>query len=193
MERSMGALFLPVPPPAVPLTALPRPTILDRKDRAEKGASMDSTLEIDWEVAAFEALSTEKLYAILQARAEVFVVEQKCVYLDVDGLDRTCFHIIGWDKPDRLAAYLRLIPPGPASEMPALGRILTTAPYRGHGLGERLVATGIDQAKRKYPGRAIKISAQLYLEKFYRNFGFEKISEPYDEDGIRHLDMLLRA
>jgi ElaA protein len=166
---------------------------LRSKGSVEKGTSMDSTLEIAWEVAAFHALSTEKLYAILKARAEVFVVEQSCAYLDVDGLDRTSFHIIGWDKPDRVAAYLRLIPPGEAHDRPALGRILTTAPYRGRGLGERLVATGIDEAERRYPGRAIKISAQLYLEKFYRSFGFVKTSEPYDEDGIPHIDMLLPA
>jgi ElaA protein len=154
---------------------------------------MDRMLEIDWEVAAFHSLGTEKLYAILKARAEVFVVEQKCAYLDVDGLDPTSFHVIGWDKPDRVAAYLRLIPPGGKSEMPALGRILTTVPYRGKRLGEQLVAMGIDEAKRRYPGRAIKISAQLYLEKFYRNFGFIKTSEPYDEDGIPHIDMLRPA
>ncbi len=152
---------------------------------------MNGNVDIDWEVAEFRALTTEKIYEILKSRSEVFVVEQKCVYQDIDGSDRNSLHVIGWGKPNIVAAYLRLIPPGEAQGKPALGRILTTAPYRGMGLGQKLVEIGITQAKQKYPGRAIKISAQLYLEKFYRNFGFVKTSEPYEEDGIPHIDMLL--
>jgi ElaA protein len=152
---------------------------------------VSENVEIDWEIAPFHSLTTEKIYEILKARAEVFVVEQKCVYLDIDGLDPKSCHIVGWGKPDTVAAYLRLIPPGDARAEPALGRILTTAPYRGMGLGQKLVDIGITEAKRRYPGRAVKISAQLYLEKFYRDFGFVKTSEPYDEDGIPHIDMLL--
>jgi ElaA protein len=159
--------------------------------RRSKGGSMRGNIDVEWEIAEFPSLTVAKIYEILKSRSEVFVVEQKCVYLDIDGLDRKSLHVVGWGAPSILAAYLRLIPPGEIYEEPALGRILTTARYRGTGLGRKLMEVGIRQAKHRYPGQAIKISAQLYLEKFYRSLGFIKTSEPYDEDGIAHIDMLL--
>ncbi len=153
---------------------------------------MNKNINVEWEIAEFNLLTATKIYEILKARSEVFVVEQKCAYLDVDGLDQKSFHIIGWAKPNTVAAYLRLIPPGDVYAEPAFGRILTTAPYRGKGLGKKLLEVGIKYAYQKYPNCSIKMSAQLYLEKFYQNYGFVKTSEPYDEDGIPHIDMLLQ-
>lgn len=146
-----------------------------------------------WQWASFDALSKEDLYAALARRQEVFVVEQACAYQDIDGHDRQAFHLLGWqgDAAQRhLAAYLRCLFPGIKYPEISLGRVLCAPSVRGAGVGRELLVQGILHAERQFPGLPIRISAQLYLESFYRNAGFGRISEPYDEDGIPHVDML---
>jgi ElaA protein len=94
------------------------------------------------------------------------------------------------DGKRELAAYLRCLAPGAKYEEMSLGRVLTTMAARGSGAGRELLARGIEYAERQHPGHRIRIGAQQYLEKFYQGFGFATISEPYDEDGIKHIDML---
>ncbi|MES2297432.1 MAG: GNAT family N-acetyltransferase [Pseudomonadota bacterium] len=147
----------------------------------------------EWHWHTFDELSNSDLHAALAARQDVFIVEQNCVFADIDGLDPGARHLLGWQSIDgrrQLAAYLRLLAPGAKYAEMSLGRILTTAPARGSGIGRELVAQGIAYAERLYPGQPCRIGAQQRLERFYAGFGFQTVSEPYDEDGILHVDML---
>ena len=144
---------------------------------------------LDWRVQPFEQLDVVALYAILQLRSEVFVVEQQCVYLDVDGKDLRCHHLTGWDG-DTLAAYARLVPAGLSFDEASIGRVLTSPRYRGSGAGRTLLARSIEACHRVFGPQPIRIGAQRYLQRFYESFGFVACSEVYVEDGIPHVDML---
>lgn len=122
----------------------------------------------------------------------MFVVEQRCAYLDADGLDPRCRHGLGVARGE-LVACARLVPPGAAYDEPSIGRVVTAPEVRGRGLGRALMREAIAAARRAYPGRDVRIGAQRYLEAFYRSLGFVPSGAPYDEDGIPHLPMLLRA
>lgn len=148
---------------------------------------------IDWHCVHYEALSKPQLMEILALRQQVFVVEQNCAYADIDGLDETALHVSGRRAAAAtpLIAYARIHAPGDRYEEVSIGRVLTHVDRRGEGLGRRVMQRAIDIAKQKWPGQPIKIGAQVHLQKFYAELGFEPISEPYDEDGIPHLDMRL--
>jgi ElaA protein len=148
---------------------------------------------IEWQWRGFAELTTTELYEVLAQRQQVFVLEQQCFYNDFDGLDQQAHHLLGWRSIDgrrELAAYLRCLAPGAKYAEMSLGRVLTTRAARGSGAGRELLARGIECAERQHPGHRIRIGAQAYLERFYQSFGFKTISEPYDEDGIMHVDML---
>ncbi len=137
-----------------------------------------------WHDRTFAELTTNELYAITQLRERVFVVEQNCVYLDADGLDLLSRHV--WaDEAGALRAYLRIVPAGARYTEPSIGRVIIAPEARGTGLGKDLMKRGI-AAAGEVP---IRISAQAHLEKFYTDLGFVPASEPYDEDGIMHLEM----
>jgi ElaA protein len=147
----------------------------------------------EWQYCSFSELSNEALYAVLAARQNVFILEQQCFYADFDGLDLQAHHVLAWvdiDGQRQLGAYLRVLAPGVKYTEMSLGRVLTTKAARGGGIGRELLAQGIACAERLHPGHRIRIGAQRYLERFYQGFGFKTITEPYDEDGIMHVDML---
>jgi ElaA protein len=146
-----------------------------------------------WHSAAFDALTASELYAVLALRQDVFILEQQCLYNDVDGLDPAAHHLLGWSADGRLAAYLRCLAPGVKYAEASLGRVVSAPHARGTGAGRALVARGIDLATGLYPGHGIRIGAQAYLEAFYASFGFATVSAPYVEDGIAHVDMLRPA
>jgi ElaA protein len=151
---------------------------------------------IAWRFARFDQLGAREVHDILQARSAVFVVEQNCVFQDVDGADPPSWHLLG--RPPRvgegefgpLLAYCRLVPPGVKYAEASIGRVLTTPAGRRKGLGRLLMAEAVRRAHELWPGQALRIGAQMYLERFYGEFGFGKCSEPYDEDGIMHIEML---
>ncbi|TMH37044.1 MAG: GNAT family N-acetyltransferase [Betaproteobacteria bacterium] len=146
---------------------------------------------VDWQWRRFSELTADELYALLAARSKVFVIEQNCSFLDADGYDMHAWHLMGWaDEPQVLAAYLRLLEPGCKFAEPSIGRVLTTAAFRNCGLGREAMHRALRQASLRYPGRPVRISAQARLERFYCGMGFRAVSEPYQEDGIVHLDML---
>ena len=148
---------------------------------------------IDWQFSPFHDLSPADLYELLAQRQQVFILEQTCLYPDIDGLDPVAHHLLGWRMVDgkrQLAAYLRVLGPGVKYDEMSLGRVITTQAARGTGAGRALLAEGIARAEALYPGHRIRIGAQQYLEQFYSSFGFETVSAPYDEDGIMHIDML---
>lgn len=147
----------------------------------------------EWQWSAFADLSAFDLYQVLQKRQDVFILEQKCLYPDMDSLDQDAHHLLGWrviNGKRELAAYVRVLAPGAKYDEMSLGRVLTAPLARGSGIGRELLAQGIAHAERQHPGHRIRIGAQRYLEKFYAGFGFVTFSQPYDEDGIIHVDML---
>jgi ElaA protein len=147
----------------------------------------------EWQWAAFDALGNGDLYDLLAARQQVFVLEQRCFYADIDGVDRVAHHLLGWQVRDgkrHLVAYLRCVPPGVKYAEASLGRVLTSKAARGTGIGKQLLEEGVCRAEALHPGSGIRISAQLYLQRFYEGFGFRATSDVYDEDGIPHIEML---
>ncbi|MBE9583489.1 GNAT family N-acetyltransferase [Mucilaginibacter sp. JRF] len=137
----------------------------------------------------FTELTTTELYNILKLRSEVFVVEQNCPYLDPDDKDQQCYHLMLY-VDNQLAAYARLLPAGVSYNEVSIGRVVTSPQFRGQGLGEKLMTTTINACYEKFGRSPIRIGAQLYLLKFYRSLSFEEVGEPYDEDGIPHIEMV---
>lgn len=151
-----------------------------------------STSGVTWRWCAFEALSVHELQNIYMARQQVFSIEQQCIYLDADGCDESSHHLAAWAAGERMPlAYARVVAPGVKYAEPSIGRVITTAAARGTGLGRELVRRAVAHTGETYPGQGIRISAQARLERFYGGFGFEGVGEPYMEDGIPHLEMLI--
>jgi ElaA protein len=144
---------------------------------------------ISWTLKPFSALSPDELYNILRLRSEVFVVEQNCVFQDMDNKDQQSWHLMGWEN-EVLVAYTRLVPPGIAYPQPSIGRVITSKLVRKNGTGKLLMLKSIEELVHLFGESPIRIGAQLYLKKFYSSFGFEQSSEVYDEDGIEHIEMI---
>lgn len=136
----------------------------------------------------FDSLTVKELYAILKLRSEIFVVEQKCVFLDMDDKDLKCQHLMLYQHKE-LMAYARIVPAGLSFAEPSIGRIVTSHAARGKGFGKQLVALAIENCQRLYGKKPIKIGAQLYLKSFYESFGFIVKGDEYLEDDIPHVDM----
>ncbi len=149
-------------------------------------------MNLRWVLKKFEELSLGELYAILQLRIEVFVVEQNCPFQDIDNKDQSCFHFMGWNN-DVLYAYTRIVPPGISFKLPAIGRVVTSPKARGGGLGRILMEKSIEETKKLYGETDIKIGAQVYLQKFYTSLGFVQSGDIYLEDGIEHIEMIRAA
>lgn len=147
---------------------------------------------ITWEHLTFKQLSTEQLYEILKLRSDVFVVEQNCVYPDLDDKDRHAdsYHLMGY-ADGKLAAYLRLLPAGVSYPSISMGRIVISSEARQFGYGHKLLEQGLSLAQQLWPDQDIEIGAQEYLIDFYQRHGFVATSDVYIEDGIPHLDMKL--
>lgn len=139
----------------------------------------------------FNELSPSELYEILRLRAEIFVVEQNCVYNDLDDLDQSAIHQFLIEN-NTIIAYARILPPGTRFPDFSIGRVVVKKSARMRGLGIELMKTAIDFLRNKYKPSKIKISAQKYLRKFYEDLGFEVLTEEYLEDGIPHFGMMYK-
>lgn len=137
----------------------------------------------------FNELSLKELYSILQLRSEVFVVEQDCVYQDIDGKDDFALHILGM-KGDKLVAYTRCFKPGDYFEAAAIGRVIVKEGYRKLSYGHEILRASIREIEERYNTTTIKLSAQQYLTAFYESHGFIQTGEGYLEDGIPHIAMI---
>jgi ElaA protein len=144
---------------------------------------------ITWIVKKFDELSLHELYALLRLRSEVFVVEQNCVFQDMDNKDQSCYHLMGWEN-NLLIACTRLIPPGISYEFSSIGRVVTSTSARGSGIGKLLMEKSIEEVETLFGKTPIKIGAQLYLREFYTSFGFRQTGDIYVEDGIDHIEMI---
>jgi ElaA protein len=161
----------------------------ERDTPGTKGAPSDPF----WQWARFSELRPNELYAALSLRESVFVVEQQCAYQDADGRDPQAWHLLGWlddDGARSLVAYARIFEPGVRYTEGSIGRVVTAPAVRGTGLGKVLMVEALRRLEGLAPGRTVKIAAQRRLEKFYLDLGFRTVSEPYEEDGIMHVDML---
>ncbi|MGB0891706.1 MAG: GNAT family N-acetyltransferase [Flavobacteriaceae bacterium] len=139
-------------------------------------------------IKPFTQLTTIELYQILQLRSEVFVVEQDCVYQDIDFKDQKSLHVFGF-KNDKIVAYTRIFKPGDYFKNASIGRVVVIASERKFGFGHELMKASIIEIKNHFKVDKITISAQVYLQKFYESHGFIKVGEDYLEDGIPHIRM----
>ena len=147
---------------------------------------------ITWQWTRFEGLSLQALYEVLALRQKVFVLEQG-PYLDADGLDQQSWHLLGRDESNELLLYLRVVDPGLKYDEPSIGRVVIDKSLRGTGLGRVMMAEAVRRCDEAWPGRANRISAQAHLARFYGEFGFAPVGEPYLEDTIPHQEMLRQA
>jgi|SRR4051812_11408722 len=148
---------------------------------------------INWEIKSFEGLTNKELYNVLRLRSEVFVVEQNCPYLDLDGKDIYALHLMGTNEKNKLIAYARLLPADIAFKEVSIGRVVTAQSARRTGAGIELMENALQIIEEKHDKVSIRIGAQLYLKKFYERFGFIQDSEMYLEDDIEHIEMLRKV
>ncbi|WP_418497784.1 GNAT family N-acetyltransferase [Flagellimonas sp.] len=143
-------------------------------------------------VNTFDGLTNTELYQILRLRSEVFVVEQDCVYQDMDNKDQKALHVLG-SKEGQIVAYTRIFKPGDYFENASIGRVVVAKDQRQYGYGKRIMEASLSTIEERFPDTAIEISAQSYLIKFYTELGFERLGDEYLEDGIPHVRMLKKG
>ena len=148
--------------------------------------------QITWRFVPFDALTGRELYEVLQLRSAVFVVEQACVFQDMDGADVQAMHLLG-TVSGQLAAYARCFAAGVKFAEASIGRVVTHGSQRGSGAGHALMRQAITSVTQQWGTQPIRIGAQARLEQFYRQHGFVKTGEPYSEDDIPHIEMLRSA
>jgi ElaA protein len=146
---------------------------------------------VNFFIKEFKELTTSELYEILQLRSEVFVVEQDCVYQDLDFKDQKALHVIGI-KEGEIIAYTRLFNSGQYFDTPSIGRVVVKDTERKYGYGHNLIKASIQAIFDNYNESKITISAQTYLNKFYESHGFKKVGEEYLEDGIPHIKLVIK-
>ncbi|WP_033541016.1 GNAT family N-acetyltransferase [Planococcus sp. CAU13] len=145
-----------------------------------------------WELCKFDELTAAELYELLKLRVDVFVVEQNCPYPELDGLDQDSVHL-AFRENGEVLAYARLVPAGIKYDVPSIGRVIVRQEARGRGLARELMRRCLDFIFTEWQPEAVQLQGQVYLKEFYQSFGFEPVSEEYDEDGIPHLDMKLEG
>ena len=143
---------------------------------------------LTFKIKRFNELSTEELYKLLQLRSEVFVVEQNCVYQDIDGKDTKALHVLGFYE-NEIVAYTRLFDKGYYFNEASIGRVVVSQKVRAKNFGHDLMKVSIEAIEKEFKTSNITISAQEYLKKFYETHNFEQTSEMYLEDDIPHIEM----
>lgn len=150
---------------------------------------MTTESAVRWTLTEWRALTADALYDALALRQRVFVIEQRCIYLDCDGRDRSASHLFGRRPTGELVAYARLFSPGVVYPEASIGRVVTDPRSRGEGLGRALMNEAIARLHAAHGPLPIRIGAQRYLERFYEELGFVIAGEPYIEDEIPHVEM----
>ena len=151
---------------------------------------MNTNTNLRWVTKTFAELTVDELYDVLRLRSEVFVVEQKCIFLDIDNNDRKAFHTIGFIG-DEVVATTRLFEKDIMYDgYQSIGRVVSASKHRGLGIGKALMQYSISECERLFGKGPIKIGAQLYLKKFYSEQGFEQSGDVYLEDDIDHIPMI---
>ncbi|MCL6266625.1 GNAT family N-acetyltransferase [Flagellimonas myxillae] len=140
-------------------------------------------------IKTFDQLNTIELYQLLELRSAVFVVEQDCVYQDVDGKDQKAIHVLGINE-GKVVAYTRMFGPGDYFDNPSIGRVVVAEDQRQFGFGKVIMEASIQDLEARFPGQPLELSAQTYLLKFYNGLGFKETGKGYLEDGIPHIRMI---
>ena len=143
---------------------------------------------VNWTIKTFDELTLDELYNILRLRNEVFIVEQNCVYEDLDGKDHSAWHLMAIED-NKLVAYTRILPPGVSYKDPVIGRVVTSSSKRRSGLGRELMKRSIEACEKLFGKISITLSAQVYLKRFYESLDFIVAGEEYFDDGIPHIKM----
>lgn len=159
---------------------------MDGQNMPKPSSSVD---QLSWSFQTFSELNVQQLYDLLHVRCQVFIAEQ-VAFQDLDYKDQSAWHLLGRDAAGVLQAYVRVLPPGLAYEEPSIGRVAVMQAMRGTGVGWELMRHAMAETDRLWPGAAIRIGAQAYLQKFYEGCGFDPVSDLYLEDDIPHLTML---
>ncbi|NHI73133.1 GNAT family N-acetyltransferase [Lactococcus garvieae] len=146
---------------------------------------------MEWKIKNFEELTRSELYKILQVRSEVFVVEQECAYQDVDGKDQKSLHLWLEDSEGAIQSYCRILPAGLSYPEASIGRVLVKESQRGKGTARNMMQQALEFLAQAWREPVVRIEAQYYLREFYASFGFKEDSEPFLEDGIKHVEMIL--
>ncbi len=139
---------------------------------------------------SFDALTVRELHDLLRLRAEVFVVEQRCIFIDIDGRDPDALHLLVRSESAALLGTLRLFPPDLGAGQVRIGRVAAKSSARGNGLGRAMMVEGLAETERRFGPVPVGIEAQSHLEGFYRSLGFARASDDYEEDGILHCAMV---
>lgn len=150
-------------------------------------------MKYQWTLKPFDTLTNAELYELLRLRSEVFVVEQNCVFLDMDRMDAPCHHLMGWAPGGELVAAARLVPPGVKYPEPSVGRVVTSPAFRKKGLGRGLMVHALRELYALYGALPVRIGAQQYLLEFYGSLGFAQDGDMYLEDNIPHVEMIKPA
>lgn len=154
----------------------------------------DAPRNLTWIERRFDELSPRQVHGLFKLRQQIFIIEQDCIYPDIDGLDPVCQHILACDDDDVLAA-VRIVAPGidtnhlEQGDRPAIGRVVTSEKLRGQGIGRKLMIRAIESCGHQFAGKPIYLNAQLYLRSFYESLGFVQFGDEYEEDGIPHISM----
>jgi len=157
------------------------------------GDSVFHQKQITWQSSDLKQLDALSLYRMFQLRQSVFVLEQQCLYADIDELDEHAIHLLGTDNSKKLIAYLRILAPGVSYDEPSIGRVVVAESERGRGCGRLLLDQGIKILRQHYGNTSIRISAQSNLVNLYQNIGFKVVGNGYLEDDIPHQQMLLES
>lgn len=164
--------------------------LLNKNGQCKVTGNKSEIQKLQWHCSAVSGLAAQQLLSMLTLRQQVFIVEQQCLYADIDNLDAQAVHLLAMlPENGEVVACARLIAPGMAGVEPRIGRFVVAQHWRGKALGHALLQRALHWLDSHYPQQAIVISAQLYLEKFYQQAGFVSESAPYDEDGIAHIAM----
>lgn len=145
--------------------------------------------QMTWHWYTFDEMPMGTLYEYLRLRQQVFIIEQRSIYPDLDGVDQMAQHLLVFDQTGKIAACLRLVPPDDENAQPHIGRVLVAPEFRGNKLAHPLIDEGLKHSRELFPGQPICIGAQTYLKNFYIKHGFEPVGEPYDDAGVEHIDM----
>ncbi len=149
---------------------------------------------LNWITCRFDDMTPHQVYSLLKLRQQIFIIEQECIFPEIDGLDPLCLHIFALDGDEVLAAA-RIVGPGidpdhaEQGDRPAIGRVVTSEVLRGQGIGRELMARAIETCEKDFAGKPIYLNAQLYLRGLYQSLGFVQFGDEYDEDGIAHISM----
>ncbi|AXO14734.1 GNAT family N-acetyltransferase [Thalassospira indica] len=149
---------------------------------------------LTWLDCDFDDLSARHVHSLLKLRQQIFIIEQTCIFPDIDGLDPRCRHIVAYEGDDVLAAA-RIVAPGidpdhaEQGDRPAIGRVVTSDRLRGQGIGREVMRRAIEVCEKQFAGKPIYLNGQLYLRGFYESLGFVQFGDEYDEDGIAHISM----